>query len=49
MHYIVGAIIGYLAGVVTPGFIQKVRGEAKKSITIVDAEVAAAKADTKKL
>lgn len=48
MHYIVGAIVGYLAGVVTPGIIRRLRAEAKQGVSLVEGEVKAAEADLKK-
>jgi hypothetical protein len=47
MHYLIGAVLGYLAGILTPGVINRLRNTAKKDVTLVEGEVKAAQADIK--
>ena len=47
MHILFGLLVGYVLGVATPGLIARIRGEAKKAVSLVDGEVAAAEADIK--
>ena len=57
MHYVIGAIVGFIVGCTTPGLIARLRtevkGEVGKGVSLVDGEVKAAEADiqaaTKKL
>jgi hypothetical protein len=49
MHYIIGAIVGFIVGVFTPGVTKSVKAafsaDAKKGVSLVDGEIAAAKKD----
>lgn len=47
MHYIVGAVVGYLAGIVTPGVIRRIRAEAKQGVTFAEVEVKKTEAEVK--
>lgn len=46
MHYIIGAVVGYLAGVATPGIIKKIRTKLFAETAKVEA---GAKADAGKI
>jgi hypothetical protein len=45
LHVILGTVLGYAAGVCTPGIIRRLRSEAKLGVSLVDGEIAAAKKD----
>lgn len=44
---VIGAALGYLAGILTPGVIRRLRSEAKLGVTLAEGEVRAAEADAK--
>lgn len=44
---VISAAAGYLAGILTPGFIARIRGEAKKGVTFAETEVKAVEGDVK--
>lgn len=48
MHILFGLLVGYVAGVATPGLIARIRSEAKKGVSLVEGEVKAAELDLKK-
>lgn len=47
MHILFGLLVGYVLGIATPGLIARIRSEAKHGVSLVEGEVAAAKADIK--
>lgn len=47
LHVIVGALFGFAVGVTTPGLIARIRQDAKKQVSLVEGEVAAAEKDIK--
>ena len=50
-HIILGSLLGYIAGVFTPGIARKIKSEfsaeGKKAVSLVDGEVKAAELDAK--
>ena len=48
MHIIFGLLVGYVLGIATPSLIARIRSEAKKGVSLVEGEVAAAELDMKK-
>jgi hypothetical protein len=51
MHYVVGAIVGFIVGIFTPGVTKKLKSlfsaEVKKGVSIAEAEAKAGEADVK--
>ena len=51
-HIVLGIVLGYLAGMVTPSLARKLHAiiskEATKGVSLVDGEIRAAEADIKK-